>query len=94
VRLGVAAELILSESARGALEKAPDDVRDLLEDALDEIETDHDWGARPARYVAPAKSRHVGHIVDLSVPGWAIVYRPVDKGAHVEVRAIERVFVG
>jgi hypothetical protein len=58
------------------------------------IEEDHTWGGKPARFIAPADSPHSGHIVDLTVGGYAIVYRPVDGGAHIEIPDIFPVMVG
>ena len=93
-RSNVAAEVVLSERAAATLSKAPAKVRAQLLQALAAIEDDHDWGARPTRFLAPATSPHSGYIVDLAVQGWAIVYRAVDRGAHVEVPTIDRIFLG
>lgn len=40
------------------------------------------------RFIAPAESRWHGYIVDLSAPPYAIVYRSVDNGLHIEVPVI------
>ena len=69
-------------------------MRAAVERAIAAIERDPGWGARASRFVAPADSRHHGYIVDLSVPGWAIVYRTVDQGAAVEIPDIYQIMVG
>ncbi len=52
--------------------------------AIYAIEDDPEWGA-PDRFLAPADSPYHGYIVDLSVSGFAIVYKVVDQGAAVEL---------
>ena len=93
-RCAVAAEAVLSRQAREAIESLPAGTRGAVERAIRAIERDPSWGARPARFLAPADSRHHGYIVDLSVAGWAIVYRVVDRGAAVEIPDIYRIMIG
>jgi len=59
--------------------------RRAIEDALKDIEDDPSPTA-PQRHAG--QGRHEGRIVDLSVRGYAIVYRIADLGAVVEVSAI------
>jgi hypothetical protein len=92
-RYAVAAEAILSPEARAVYETLDERTRRRIDAAILAIERDPDWGAGP-RALAPASSRHTGHIVDLSVPTWAIVYRVIDHGAVVWIKLIYRVFVG
>ena len=51
--------------------------------AVYEIEANPGWG--PNRFVAPSTSQFSGLIADLSVDGWAIIYKSVDHGATVEL---------
>ena len=53
--------------------------------AVDEIEQDPRWLPGMARFVGPADSAFSGFIIDLSVEGYGIVYKVVDKGAVAEL---------
>jgi hypothetical protein len=85
--------LFLSRQAEDARTELPIRLRGRVNAALRSIRDDPDWIAG-VRHVAPARSRHAGCIVDLSVRGVVIVYQIHVKRREVEVIDIYRPMVG
>jgi mRNA-degrading endonuclease RelE of RelBE toxin-antitoxin system len=79
----MAAEAVYSREFKEAFDRLDEEKRLEVDFALYAIEDDPGW--KPRRYVAPADSRYSGFVTDLSVDGYAIVYRVVDRGATVEI---------
>lgn len=93
-RSAVAAEAVLSFAARDTLDGLDRVTRERVEQAIAAIEDDPSWGGAPARFLNPGTPANSGYIIDLSVQGWGIVYRVVDKGSAIEIPTIRRIFVG
>jgi hypothetical protein len=83
------AEAVSGPSFQAAVEALTDDDRFAVEWAISEIEDDPAWHG-PYRYLGSAGSPYSGFIIDLSVEGYGIVYRIVDKGAAVELWMLYR----
>jgi len=62
--------------------------------ALRRIAEQGDWGASPTRFLSPADSPNSGLIADLSVGGYAIVYRVKQREGVVWVEDIRPIFLG
>lgn len=79
------AEAVSSSVFQRAFDALDDEKRWEVSFAIDVIEQDPAWGATDQRYLAPATSPFSGFIIDLSVDGYGITYKIVDRGAAVEL---------
>ena len=79
------AEAVASLDVRLAMKNLPDQrTLEAIENAIYAIENDPGWNT-PNRYLSGANDMEPGSIADLSVSGWAIIYKVVDHGAAVEI---------
>lgn len=78
------AEAVSFRPFREALAALDDGKQIEVDFAIYAIEDDPSWGLRN-RMLASADSGYSGFIADLSVDGWAIIYRIEDQGAAVEL---------
>jgi hypothetical protein len=79
----VAAEAVSSREFKEGFDRLEEGKQIEVDFALYAIEEDPRW--KPGRYVAPADSPYNGFVTDLTVDGYAIVYRVVDQGATIEI---------
>jgi hypothetical protein len=77
------AEAVSSPTFQAKVDALDEQKRFEIEWAIGEIEDDPGWTEN--RYVAPPDSPFSGFLIDFSVEGFGIVYRPVDHGAVVEL---------
>jgi mRNA-degrading endonuclease RelE of RelBE toxin-antitoxin system len=83
-----------SPKAEDARTRAPIAIRRRLADAIRAIAEQPAWGDSPTRFVAPAHSPNSGLIADLSVLGWAIIYRVRSSDDVVWIEDIRQVVIG
>ena len=83
-----------SPKAEDARTRAPIATRRRLTTAIRAIAEQPAWGAASGRFVASGHSANSGLIADLSVRGWAIVYRVRTSDGVVWIEDIREVFIG
>lgn len=83
-----------SPKAEDARTRAPIAIRRRLSTAIRAIAERPAWGVLPTRFLAPGHSANSGLIADLSVRGWAIVYRVRTSDGVVWIEDIREVFIG
>lgn len=88
------ARVVLSPRAEETRTSLPIPARRAVNAALRRIATQADWGASPVRFLAPGSSPNSGLIADLSVRGYAIVYRVKQREGTIWVEDIRPVFLG
>lgn len=79
----------LSPRAEAARTEAPLSVRRQISAAIRRIAERPAWGSSPSRFLAP-NGANSGLIADLSVRGWAIIYRVKTAENTVWIEDIER----
>ncbi|KRT63945.1 MAG: hypothetical protein XU10_C0006G0092 [Chloroflexi bacterium CSP1-4] len=88
------ARVVLSPRAEETRTGLPIPTRRAVNAALRRIAEQGDWGASPTRFLSPADSPNSGLIADLSVGGYAIVYRVKQREGVVWVEDIRPIFLG
>ena len=83
-----------SPKAEDARTRAPIATRRRLSAAIRAIAEQPTWGGSSTRFVAPGHSANSGLIADLSVRGWAIVYRVRTSDGVLWIEDIREVFIG
>jgi hypothetical protein len=83
-----------SPKAEAARAQSPIAVRHRLNAAIRAIANEPAWGATPSRFLNPGHGDNSGLIADLSVRGWAIVYRVRSAENVIWIEDIREVFMG
>ncbi len=83
-----------SPKAEDARTRAPIATRRRLSAAIHAIAAQPGWGDSATRFLAPGHSANSGLIADLSVRGWAIVYRVRTSDGVIWIEDIREVFIG
>lgn len=82
------AEAVLSPGAKETFDGLKKGAREAVASAIDAIEDDPSWRP-PLRFLAPARSKHHGCIVDLVASPYGIIYKIVDDGLAVEILVVQ-----
>ena len=82
------AEAVLSPGAKESFDGLGKGAKEAVASAINAIEADPSWKP-PLRFVAPARSKHHGCIIDLTASPHGIIYKIVDDGLAVEILVIQ-----
>jgi hypothetical protein len=74
--------------------EAPIPLKRRFNQAIRAIAEQPSWGATRFRRVAPGHSPNTGLIADLTVPGWAIIYRMRTADDGIWIEDIREIMIG
>jgi hypothetical protein len=74
--------------------EAPIPLRRLFDGAIRAIAEQPAWGGTPVRVPAPGHSPNMGLVADLSVRGWAIIYRVRAADNAIWIEDIREIMIG